>query len=166
MTVVPAASPPVLISGPALGQGFQCAPILWALPAWFGIPSATARYVADIDVLPTWTALHQGDHCVGFLTIRRHFPTAAEVHVMGVRPEHHHQGVGRGLLAAVEEHLRHEGVEFLQVKTLSPARPDANYEKTRAFYLAQGFQPLEEFPTLWGPANPCLQMVKDLRPAG
>ena len=30
----------------------------------------------------------------------------------------------------------------------------------RAFYLACGFRPLEEFPTLWGPENPALQLVK------
>jgi hypothetical protein len=25
-----------------------------------------------------------------------------------------------------------------------------------------GFRPLEEFPELWGDANPCLQMIKSL----
>ncbi|MGI8701500.1 MAG: hypothetical protein ACR2JU_09905 [Nocardioidaceae bacterium] len=32
---------------------------------------------------------------------------------------------------------------------------------TRAFYLARGFEPLEEFQHLW-PGNPCLLMVKVL----
>ena len=52
------------------------------------------------------------------------------------------------------------GTEFLQVKTLSAKHPDEGYEKTRAFYLAYGFRPLEEFPTLWSPESPALQLIK------
>ena len=52
------------------------------------------------------------------------------------------------------------GVEFLQVKTLSGKHPDEGYKKTRAFYLADGFRPLEEFPNLWGLENPALQLIK------
>lgn len=40
--------------------------------------------------------------------------------------------------------------------------PDPNYDKTRLFYLAEGFRPLEEFPTLWDPSNPALQLIKSL----
>ena len=61
-----------------------------------------------------------------------------------------------------EEWLRSERIEFLQVKTLGPSRPDLDYERTGKFYEAVGFRPLEEFPTLWGERLPCLQMVKSL----
>ena len=67
------------------------------------------------------------------------------------------------MLRHLESGLAASGVEFLQVKTLSAARPDAGYDATRAFYLAYGFRPLEEFPTLWDPANPALQMIKAVR---
>jgi hypothetical protein len=50
----------------------------------------------------------------------------------------------------------------LQVNTLSAARPDPGYDATRAFYLAYGFRPLEEFPTRWDPANPALQLIKSI----
>jgi hypothetical protein len=53
----------------------------------------------------------------------------------------------------------------LQVKTLSASRPDPGYDKTRAFYLAFGFRPLEEFPTLWYPSNPALQLIKSIGPS-
>jgi hypothetical protein len=52
-------------------------------------------------------------------------------------------------------------VTLVQVKTLGPSRPDANYARTRLFYEASGFQPLEELHGLWG-ANPCLIMIKVL----
>jgi ribosomal protein S18 acetylase RimI-like enzyme len=150
------------LQGPLLGQSSVCEPILRALPEWFGIEEATRMYIRDVEAMPTFLAAVD-ERVVGFLTFRQHSEYAAEVHVMGVHPEAHRRGVGRALMGAVEAHLQAEGVEYLQVKTLSPAHPDKNYAKTRAFYLALGFRPLEEFPDLWGEQNPCLQMIKALR---
>lgn len=149
------------IQGPLLGQSELCEPILRALPDWFGIEEATRQYVADTAVLPTFLAI-SNNQTIGFLTLKQHTPYAAEVHVMGILSAWHRQGVGRALLAASEAHLREIGVEFLQVKTLSAKHPDDGYGRTRQFYLAMGFRPLEEFPTLWGEANPCLQLIKKL----
>jgi hypothetical protein len=58
------------------------------------------------------------------------------------------------LLGHAEGILAADGVEFLQVKTLAPSKPDDGYDKTRAFYLAYGFRPLEEFRDLWDAENP------------
>ena len=102
-------------------------------------------------------------HDVGMLTVLRHSPYAAEIYVMGVVPELHRHGIGAAMLRHVEESLRAEGVEYLQVKTLSDKHPDEGYKRTRAFYMAQGFRVLEEFPDLWSPQNPALQLVKSLR---
>ena len=81
---------------------------------------------------------------------------------MAVSGSHHGQGYGRRLVEHAEEVLRLRSVEFLEVKTLGPSRPDAHYEKTRRFYEHLGFRPLEE-NKLWGDSNPCLIMVKHLR---
>ncbi len=151
----------IAIRGPLLGQSAVCEPILRALPDWFGIEEATAQYVRDTDVMPTLIAAVE-DQALGFLTLRRHNPYTAEIHVMGVRPEWHGQGVGRALVEKAAQVLREDGVEYLQVKTLSDSHPDPGYARTRAFYLAMGFRPLEEFKTLWGETNPCLLMVKYL----
>ena len=97
---------------------------------------------------------------MGLLTLLRHSRYAAEVYVMAVLPELHRQGIGRALLGHAEGILAAEGVEFLQVKTLAPSKPDHAYDGTRAFYLAYGFRPLEEFRNLWDAENPALQMIK------
>lgn len=152
---------PLQITGPILGLSAVCAPILRALPEWFGIEAATQDYIETIETLPTLLAEMDGQP-VGFLTIKQHSPYAAEIYVMGVRPDAHRCGVGRALQAHAETYLRQQGVEYLQVKTLSSAHPDAGYAKTRAYYLAMGFRPVEEFPTLWGEANPCLMLVKNV----
>jgi GNAT superfamily N-acetyltransferase len=132
---------------------------LRALPQWFGIEQATLQYIQDIEALPTLVAW-MGQRAVGFVSYKQHNAYAAEVHVMGVLPEMHQRGIGRALLDRAEQALRQRGIEYLQVKTLSPSHPDEGYARTRAFYQAWGFRPLEEFQELWGEDNPCLLMVK------
>jgi GNAT superfamily N-acetyltransferase len=146
------------------GSGDVCRRVLAELPTWFGIPASVEDYVAKAEVQPSVVATLDGVE-VGILTLVIHTPYAAEVYVMGVLPEHHRQGVGRTMLAQAEKWMRERDIEYLQVKTLSPRNPDPRYADTRAFYLASGFRPLEEFPELWGADQPALQMVKTLTPA-
>jgi GNAT superfamily N-acetyltransferase len=134
--------------------------LLGLLPSWFGIPEANAAYVASAHRLPGLVA-HAGTEPIGILLHQRHFPCAAEIHLMAVDPSRHRQGVGRSLVAAVEARLTAENIRMLQVKTLGPSHPDPGYARTRAFYEAVGFLPLQEIPDLW-PGNPCLIMVKML----
>jgi GNAT superfamily N-acetyltransferase len=141
----------------------EVARILRGLPEWFGIEQSLREYVEDARRLPTYAArVADGGAVVGVLLAKRHFPAAAEVHLMAVDRAWHRRGVGRALIRVAEEELRADGVQFLQVKTLSGSRADENYEKTRLFYLAEHFVPLEEFPELWNSANPCLLLVKSL----
>jgi hypothetical protein len=53
----------------------------------------------------------------------------------------------------VEATLAGSGVKYLKVKTLSASHPDHGYVRIRALYLARGFRPLEECPTLWSPGT-------------
>jgi ribosomal protein S18 acetylase RimI-like enzyme len=142
-----------------VGAGPVCRRILAALPTWFGIPASVMDYVSAAERNPTVVGSY-GDTDVGLATIVRHSDYAAEVYVMGVLPEYHRRGVGRALLRHAEAALTADGIEFLQVKTLSASHPDEGYRKTRAFYLAYGFRPLQEFPTLWSPDQPALLLVK------
>ena len=141
--------------------------LLGLLPTWFGIESAVAGYVEAASRLPpTYLARPGGSGArdeppAGVLLAERHFPHAAEIHLMAVDPAWHRQGVGRALVAALEADLAADGVRFLQVKTLGPSRPDEGYERTRRFYAGVGFEPLEEITGLW-PGNPCLILVKTL----
>jgi GNAT superfamily N-acetyltransferase len=145
------------------GAGALCADILATLPTWFGIPESVAEYVAAADTEPTVVATLRAGAC-GILTLRLHSPYAAEILVMGVRPEHHRAGIGRALLDGAESWLAGRDIGFLQVKTLSPRHADPGYAATRAFYFACGFRPLEEMPQLWGPDQPALQMIKVVPP--
>ena len=147
------------IHGPLAEQSIHCAPIFAGLTDWFGLPEAVRDYLAEIDRLPTFVACVEG-RVIGFLSVKQHFPRAAELYVMGVLPAYHRAGVGKALLARAETYLRSLGAAMLQVKTLSASHPDPYYARTRAFYQSAGFHELEELPALWGPENPCLVMVK------
>jgi ribosomal protein S18 acetylase RimI-like enzyme len=99
---------------------------------------------------------------MGFVSMKTHTPFAAEVYVMGVKRPWHRRGIGRALIEAVAELAISQGVRFLTVKTLSASNDDPNYARTRLFYEAVGFLPIEEFPTLWGPENPCVFMIRPI----
>lgn len=144
------------------GPAAACEAVLRALPDWFGDEGALAEYVRRIRSLPTVAAL-DGDRVIGFASIERHFARAAEIHCMGVAPEAHGRGVGRALVMEVESWAAAWGVRHLQVKTLGPSVRDPNYARTRAFYRAVGFDPLEEMSTLWD-HWPCLVLVKQVVP--
>ena len=145
------------------GAGRTGAEILQLLTNWFGIPESNRDYIDTAETHPGVIATVAGED-VGITTVKRHSPYAAEVYLMAVRPSFHRHGIGWHMLGRVEQRLAGDGVEFLQVKTLSASRPDEGYAKTCAFWLACGFRPLEEFPTLWDPANPALQLIKTVSP--
>ena len=138
-----------------------CRQILDALPQWFGLEAAKEAYVRAARDLPMLACGSYGDF-VGFLTLKVQSPCAAEIHAMGVLPRWHRRGIGRRLVDRAERYASETGLRFLTVKTLAPSKPDEAYAATRRFYEAMGFLPLEEFPELWGPDNPCLLMIRCL----
>jgi N-acetylglutamate synthase-like GNAT family acetyltransferase len=151
----------IQIEGPCFGKSQDCTAIIRSLSDWFGIEEAIVHYSNTIDQLPTWLASEAG-HVIGFVSIKGHTVYSAEVYVMGILQEAHHQGIGRRLIEQSQEWLKGQNVEYLQVKTLGPSDPDESYAKTRAFYAAMGFRPIEEIKQIWGEENPCLIMIKKL----
>jgi len=147
------------ISERDFGAGALCRSILDQLPEWFGIPESNADYARLADEGPAWLAVDNGE-VVGLMLLKPHFTTAVEVYLLAVVPARHRSGVGRTLIAAAEAWAKARGARYLTVKTRGPSLPYEPYERTRAFYEAIGFIPLEEFTEIWGPENPALLMVK------
>jgi len=140
-----------------------CAQILAGLPDWFGLEASNRAYVESLVRLPGAVAESEG-RVVGFAAIELHNPVSAEIHVMAVERALHRQGVGRELVRWARQASRARGARWLHVKTRGPSTPDPEYERTRAFYLAQGFEPLFESRTLWGEENAALILVSSLEP--
>jgi GNAT superfamily N-acetyltransferase len=161
---MPDRAPDLRIEIRMCGSGALCRQLLDALPDWFGIPEAVDEYVAKAQRATAAVAIVNRLE-VGLLTLVRHTEFASEIDVMAVRLDYHRQGVGRALLDRAERLLAHDGVEYLQVKTLADTVDYEPYARTRAFYTACGFRPLQVFPDLWDPENPALQLVKRLQPS-
>jgi N-acetylglutamate synthase-like GNAT family acetyltransferase len=149
------------VEGPLAGQASVCVPLIRALSDWFGLEDAILNYEREIEKLPTFLAKADGQ-VIGFLSLKQHTPYSAEILVMAVQRDAQRGGIGRALVSAAEAHSRGLGIEYLQVKTLGPSNPDPGYAKTRAFYEALGFRPLEELTQIWDENNPCLILVKKL----
>jgi len=138
-----------------------CEAILRSLPEWFGIEESLKNYIEETRSRPMFIS-REGEAITGFLSLTLHNEFTGEIYVMGIKKEYHRKGIGKALVEYAVSDLLKRKYEFLTVKTLSPSRESPEYEKTRKFYLALGFKPLEEFKTLWGKANPCLFLVKNL----
>ena len=136
-----------------------CNDILRALPNWFGISESIADYVAGVQNKPFY-AVFDGGAAVGFVSIKVHNQYTAEIYVMGILEAYQRQGLGRKIVAICEEYCHTNNMAFLTVKTLDEQNPDIFYQRTRLFYQAMGFKPLEVFPLLWDENNPCLFMAK------
>lgn len=86
----------------------------------------------------------------------------AEIYTIGVLEEYHRKGLGYKLLKEVEKYCKNCGCQYITVKTLDESADYEPYNSTRAFYLKNGFTPLEVLPTFWDEENPCLFLVKYL----
>lgn len=138
-----------------------CETILASLPLWFGIPEANREYIEGV-ITSIFYAVFLDARAIGFFAFHRDFSHVAEIYVCGIHPAYHDKGLGSAVLHHIEKQLMQQKVKYLTVKTLSPQHPSKEYAATREFYKANGFEPLAEFPDLWGAANPCLQMIKRL----
>lgn len=134
--------------------------ILRGLPDWFGDEDSLRGYVTDAVTYPSYLAVD--DVMVrGIALVHRHFPASAELHLIAVDPAGHRAGVGTALLQALGGDLADDGVRMLH--TVGSSFPSPAYDRTRAFYLARGFVPLQEFHGIDWP-GPTLVLVKALRP--
>lgn len=156
-------SEPIHIEALAEQKSETCREILEALPEWFGIPAAIDAYAKGVAELPMLVAKDRSGLIIGFIALKPQTPSAVEAYVLGIRREYQRKGYGHLLFEAAERMARKLGARFLTVKTLAETRPDPHYRATRLFYESIGFEPIEVFPTLWSPENPCLLMAKTLR---
>ena len=142
-----------------------CAELLAGLPEWFGIEQANRDYIESLGRLTTAVAISQDptlQQIVGFVALQRHSERSVEIHVLASAAGRHNQGIGSMLLKWTKFKCVSWQCPWLHVKTRGPATPDSAYEKTRGFYCAQGFEPLFESLTLWGPSDAALILVQKL----
>jgi ribosomal protein S18 acetylase RimI-like enzyme len=139
----------------------RCEAIIRGLPDWFGLEEGIAEARGHLETQDGFVAEVDGE-VLGFLTFASEVAESVEITWMAVAAGAHRRGIGRALTGAVVARARSEGRTLLVVKTLAESHPSPEYAATRAFYRAMGFLPVAVLPDLWGPANPCLLMVRPL----
>jgi len=139
----------------------DCEKILYSLPDWFGKKESNHAYIESLSKLPGAVAVING-LLVGFIAVIKHTSNSYEIHVMAVDASLHRNGIGKVLVRWAESWCIEKGISWLHVKTRGPSTPDPGYNRTRLFYLDQGFEPLFESLTLWGSQDAALIMVKHL----
>jgi ribosomal protein S18 acetylase RimI-like enzyme len=143
-----------------------CDAIVRDLPDWFGLDVGIRDCAAAVRSQDGLVAERLNGSVAGFLTWVLHFPETAEITWMAVAPDDHRRGAGRAMIGELSERLVDGGARLLLVKTLSANGDSEHYDRTRAFYLAMGFLPLQEMPDLWDAENPALLLVRPLGDRG
>ena len=139
-----------------------CEDIIRALPEWFGIEQSIVDYVDGVKGLPFF-AIFDGNNPIGFFALKLHNGYTAEIYVCGIYKEYHRKGVGNLLMQHCKNYCKQNNLEYLTVKTLDESVECEFYKRTRLFYLAMDFKPLEVVKTIWDEKNPCLIMVKAIK---
>jgi len=137
-----------------------CGSLISDLPGWFGQEKANRKYVEQIAELQTF-GVFSGETCLGLIALRPHFRDTLEIWWMGVRPEHHRQGIGRILMDQAVTYGREMHQRQLILMTVSELSDDVGYARTRAFYQYMGFRPLLRFNED-DPVSPMMWMMKPL----
>lgn len=132
------------------------------LPDWFG----QGTKITDVEKMSgsfenvLVFAAYEADEVVGFISIKNNMPNVVEIGDLGVLSSMHGKGIGKKLVAKIEEYCRKNEIRFLTVKTIDESSDNDSYKGTRAFYKALKFEPIDVFPNLWGEGFPCLFSIK------
>ncbi len=132
--------------------------ILSNLPEWFGIPESTKEYIEKSKNLP-FIAYFINETAVAFAVLKATSNVTAEIFVMAVLKQYHHQSIGTKLYTEFESMAKAKGFEYIQVKTVKQGLYK-EYDSTNNFYKSVGFKKLECFPDLWDKSNPCQIYIK------
>ena len=81
--------------------------------------------------------------------------------MIAVDPGRHGKGIGRSLMGRAEADLREDGVRLLLVDTSATAQ----YDRTRRFYRALGYDEEARIRDYWGDGDDLVVFRKDLRAA-
>jgi ribosomal protein S18 acetylase RimI-like enzyme len=99
-----------------------------------------------------------GEELVGYACFGRIPLTRAsyDLYWIVVSPDHQRHGIGRQLLALVEDNLRARGRGDLYVETSSRRA----YQAAQRFYASSGYQECARFPNFYAPGDAKIVFVK------
>lgn len=116
-----------------------CQKIIGALPQYFGLPEANARYIEGVKFNHNFAAKIDDRFC-GMISLQYNQDGNCNIFWLGISPDTHGIGVGTKLINHIEKVSIKKGIKTLTVETLSPDELDENYSYN--FYKKVGFREL------------------------
>ncbi len=135
--------------------------VLYDLEEWFGLPESTKEYINNVQKYPFFAALVD-DEFVGFYSVRPENEHVLDMYVLGVLKKYHRKKIGSALQQYANNYAKENNYKHLMVLTLAEKAKDANYLKTRNFYLKEGFIDFYQNDDIFDSFNPCQIMIKIL----
>jgi len=111
--------------------------IMKSLDKWFD-ENALNSIVIDLKYHKGYTAKDK-DNIVGFITYFV-YEGIGNIGWIGVKQDYQNNKIGRKLIERIENDLKKDGINILQVYTLSDSVEYEPYEKTRKFYYNNEFK--------------------------
>jgi len=111
--------------------------IMKSLDKWFD-ENTLNSIVIDLKYHKGYTAKDK-DNIVGFITYFV-YEGIGNIGWIGVKQDYQNNKIGRKLIERIENDLKKDGINILQVYTLSDSVEYEPYEKTRKFYYNNGFK--------------------------
>lgn len=137
--------------------------IVRGLPEYFtdDVPERVERDAAEHEA---WVLADSGT-VIGFAVVARKSPGGAEILWIAVSAGLRGRGHGTRLLGDLLDHLAATGIGVVEAKTLDRSSGYRPYERTRAFWEANGFVHLDTIapPPGWQPDNPAAIYVAAVR---
>ncbi len=110
--------------------------LMKSLDRWFD-ENALRHILIDLKYHKGYIA-KKSRECIGFATYFV-YEGIGIIRWIGVRSDCQNQKVGKRLLSIIEDDLKRNNIDTIQVYTLSDSVPYAPYEATRLFYFHNGF---------------------------
>ncbi|MDQ4069485.1 MAG: GNAT family N-acetyltransferase, partial [Actinomycetota bacterium] len=100
-----------------MDDGPACDAVIATLPYFFGQAAGIAECATAVRSEPGLVAVHGSGTVGGFMTYRFQRPGSAEITWMAVRQDLRRRGIGRRLVAALDDQLSRRGVRVMFVIT-------------------------------------------------
>ncbi|HWI51335.1 MAG TPA: GNAT family N-acetyltransferase [Symbiobacteriaceae bacterium] len=132
------------------------------LPQWFN-EGGFEQMSRDLSVHHGAVAVQDGQ-IVGFVTWSPspELTDAMDISWLGVAPHLRGGGIGRRLVAAMEESVRTGGIHTVTVSTLAETCDYPPYEETRQFYFRLGFRTERIDKGHYSPEEDRLLLIKSI----
>ena len=131
--------------------------VVGQLSDWFRGETSAEEYFEQISQMAFWGVFDKGNS-IGFLALKEHNKTYAELFSVGVIEDYRRISIGRGLFNVMQNFALAKGFSYLSVNDSK-----VQGKEISKFLHAMGFLQYDKNSNLLGKENSSITMIKDLK---